>query len=90
MNGDGENESWLTGWEQECADEIEEQPDYEQSFVTETDNSHRKIWTAFQDSATAIAQLYRGRSVITRNCLFFNGLCSNRGRFCSDIFLRLY
>lgn len=61
MNGgDGDNETWLSGWEQECAHEIEEQPDYEQTFVTETDNSHRKIWTAFQDSATAIAQLYRG------------------------------
>lgn len=62
MNGDGDNETWLSGWEQECADEIEEQPDYEQSFVTETDNSHRKIWTAFQESATAIAQLYRGKA----------------------------
>lgn len=63
MNGDGDNETWLTGWEQECADEIEEQPDYEQTFVTESDNSHRKIWSAFQDSATAIAQLYRGRTI---------------------------
>lgn len=60
MNGDGDNEAWLTGWEQQCADEIEEQPDYEQTFISETDSSHRKIWTAFQDSATAIAQLYRG------------------------------
>lgn len=60
MNGDGDSESWLNGWEQQCADEIEEQPDYEQSLITESDNSHRKIWTAFQDSATAIAQLYRG------------------------------
>lgn len=62
MNGEGDGEPWLTGWEQQCADEIEEQPDYEQSLVTESDNSHRKIWTAFQDSATAIAQLYRGKS----------------------------
>lgn len=60
MNGDGDSETWLNGWEQQCADEIEEQPDYEQSLITESDNSHRKIWTAFQDSATAIAQLYRG------------------------------
>lgn len=73
MNGDGDNETWLTGWEQECADEIEEQPDYEQTFVSETDSSHRKIWTAFQDSATAIAQLYRG-SVLLRNKLFLTGV----------------
>ncbi|GJQ72450.1 hypothetical protein Trydic_g3525 [Trypoxylus dichotomus] len=58
---DGDGESWLTGWEQQCADIIEGQPDYEQSLTIEADNSHRKIWTVFQDSATAIAQLYRDR-----------------------------
>ncbi|KAI4455802.1 hypothetical protein MML48_8g00010551 [Holotrichia oblita] len=61
---DGDGESWLTGWEQQCADIIEGQPDYEQSLTIEADNSHRKIWTVFQDSATAIAQLYRERHCI--------------------------
>lgn len=61
---DGDGESWLTGWEQQCADIIEGQPDYEQSLTIEADNSHRKIWTVFQDSATAIAQLYRGKSFL--------------------------
>lgn len=89
MNGDGDNETWLTGWEQECADEIEEQPDYEQSFVTEQDSSHRKIWTAFQDSATAIAQLYRG-SAMMGDGLFLGYGCRRRGRFYSDIFLMFY
>lgn len=63
MNGGGDEETWLSGWEKQCADEIEEQPDYEQNFITESDNSHRKIWAAFQESATAIAQLYRGRMI---------------------------
>lgn len=61
---DGDGESWLTGWEQQCADIIEGQPDFEQSLTIEADNSHRKIWTVFQDSATAIAQLYRGKSFL--------------------------
>jgi hypothetical protein len=62
MNGDGDGESWLSGWEQQCADSVDEQPDYEQSLRDESENSHTRIWTAFQDSAAAIAQLYRGES----------------------------
>jgi hypothetical protein len=51
----------LSGWEQQCADSVDEQPDYEQSLRDESENSHTRIWTAFQDSAAAIAQLYRDR-----------------------------
>ncbi|XP_044252447.1 UPF0472 protein C16orf72 homolog isoform X3 [Tribolium madens] len=61
MNGDGDSESWLSGWEQQCADSVDEQPDFEQSLRDESENSHTRIWTAFQDSAAAIAQLYRDR-----------------------------
>ncbi|XP_017781587.1 PREDICTED: UPF0472 protein C16orf72 homolog isoform X2 [Nicrophorus vespilloides] len=61
MNGEGDGQSWLTGWEQQCADSIEEQPDFEQTLTLESDDSQRKIWNVFQDSATAIAQLYRDR-----------------------------
>lgn len=62
MNGDGDNESWLSSWEQQCADSVDEQPDYEQSLRDECENSHTRTWTAFQDSAAAIAQLYRGNA----------------------------
>lgn len=65
MSGDGGDEQWLSSWEQQCAESIEEQPDYEQLLITDTDNSHRKIWSAFQDSATSIAQLYRGNFFIS-------------------------
>ncbi|CAH0564500.1 unnamed protein product [Brassicogethes aeneus] len=61
MNGENEDESWLTNWEEQCANSIEEQPDYEQQLMQECDNSHTKIWNSFQDSATAVAQLYRDR-----------------------------
>ncbi|KAJ8956627.1 hypothetical protein NQ318_013981 [Aromia moschata] len=61
MNGENGDENWLSSWEQQCADALEEQPNYEQSMIGETNNSQTKIWTAFQDSATAVAQLYRDR-----------------------------
>lgn len=68
MNGESDSD-WLTGWEQQCADSIEGQPDYEQSLTMEADNSHRKIWTVFQDSATCIAQLYRGATYFAKYVL---------------------
>lgn len=61
MNSDGDGEPWLSGWEQQCAESLNEQPDYEQSHRDECENVHTRIWTAFQDSAAAIAQLYRGK-----------------------------
>lgn len=60
MNPDGE-ESWLSGWEQQCISSVEEQPDYEDILIKETDSAHRTVWATFQDSATSIAQLYRDR-----------------------------
>lgn len=60
MSGHGDGDNWLSSWEKHCIDSIEEQPNYEQLLITDTDTSHRKIWIAFQDSATSIAQLYRG------------------------------
>lgn len=62
MNPDGE-ENWLTGWEQQCISSCDEQPDYEQILIKETDSTHRTVWNTFQDSATAIAQLYRGNCI---------------------------
>lgn len=61
MSGDGNDESWLSSWEQQCSESIEEQPEYEPLLITDTNNSHGKIWSAFQDSATSVAQLYRDR-----------------------------
>lgn len=86
MNGESDSDSWLTGWEQQCADSIEGQPDYEQSLTIEADNSHRKIWTVFQDSATCIAQLYRGVIYITKilsllTRLLFNVCSFNLGPY---------
>lgn len=66
MNGEDGDENWLTGWEQQCAESIESEPDYDQRLAEENENFQRRIWTDFQDSATAIAQLYRG---LLRYCI---------------------
>lgn len=61
MNGENDEETWLTNWEKQCTNAIQEQPDYEQQLMAECDSSHTRIWNSFQDSATAVAQLYRGK-----------------------------
>ncbi|CAG9829144.1 unnamed protein product [Diabrotica balteata] len=61
MNGEGGDDNWLTGWEQQCADSLSEQPNFEQNLITESSNYQTRIWSSFQDSATAVAQLYRDR-----------------------------
>ncbi|XP_023161419.1 uncharacterized protein LOC111593072 [Drosophila hydei] len=56
----GGEESWL---EEQCHREINGQNDeYEREFVRQRDNYLSTVWGAFQDSATAVAQLYRERS----------------------------
>ncbi|EDV92386.1 UPF0472 protein C16orf72 homolog [Drosophila grimshawi] len=56
----GGEESWL---EEQCHHEINGQNDeYEREFVRQRDNNLSTVWGAFQDSATAVAQLYRERS----------------------------
>lgn len=61
MNGEDDHDNWLNSWEQQCAETIENQPDYDQSLAEENEHFQRRVWTSFQDSATAIAQLYRGK-----------------------------
>ncbi|CAH1956767.1 unnamed protein product [Acanthoscelides obtectus] len=63
MSGEGGDENWLNSWEQQCSDAMDEQPNYEQSLITECSNSQTKIWSSFQESATAVAQLYRDRDM---------------------------
>lgn len=58
----GENEdSWsIANIEEQCIEAIERQPNYETQYLTERDTSNRNIFHNFQESATSIAQLYRG------------------------------
>jgi len=60
MQQDSSEESWL---EEQCHREINAQhEEYEREYVRNRDNSLSSVWGAFQDSATAVAHLYRERS----------------------------
>lgn len=66
MNDDREREEdpildlWITNWEEQCVQHVESEPDYEGQLQRERDLVNQKVWITFQNSATAIAQLYKG------------------------------
>ncbi|XP_044006918.1 UPF0472 protein C16orf72 homolog isoform X1 [Aphidius gifuensis] len=66
MSEDREEDSlmdfWYTSWEQQCVAAIEEQPDYETQLHNQKEIFTQEIWSGFQTTASAIAQLYKDRS----------------------------
>lgn len=58
QTADGE-ESW-SFIEDECLKTINDEPDYERDLITYREYFHKRVWLLFQDSASAIAHLYRG------------------------------
>ncbi|XP_049800873.1 telomere attrition and p53 response 1 protein [Schistocerca nitens] len=67
MNEDRDREDdplldmFITNWEEQCIQHVESEPDYEGQLQREREQTHQKLWVTFQNSATAIAQLYRER-----------------------------
>lgn len=49
-------EHWFSKWERQCLAEAEQSDPNEE----ETEQSQQKLWHLFQNSATAVAQLYKG------------------------------
>ncbi|XP_037937662.1 UPF0472 protein C16orf72 homolog [Teleopsis dalmanni] len=63
MQQESSEESWL---EEQCHREINAQHDEnEREYVRHRDSSLGTVWGAFQESATAVAHLYRERSSVT-------------------------
>jgi len=52
---------WITNWEQQCIHSVETETDLEGQLQNERDLSNQKIWFLFQNSATAVAQLFKER-----------------------------
>lgn len=52
-------ENWLSRWERQCLDEDERQGLLPESGA-ETDPQRQRLWLSFQNSAGAVAQLYKG------------------------------
>ncbi|XP_057323291.1 HUWE1-associated protein modifying stress responses isoform X1 [Microplitis mediator] len=53
---------WYSNWEQQCIESIESEPDYESQLHNEKEIYSQQIWTGFQTTASAIAQLYKDRT----------------------------
>lgn len=49
-------EHWFSKWERQCLAEAERDEPVEE----DTEESQQKLWHLFQNSATAVAQLYKG------------------------------
>lgn len=50
-------EHWFSKWERQCLAEAEQMDPGEE----QADNDQDKLWHLFQNSATAVAQLYKGQ-----------------------------
>ena len=68
-------EHWFSKWERQCLAEAEQREPSEE----EADNDQDKLWHLFQNSATAVAQLYKGSS----QCFLF--ACSSSGSYTASI-----
>ncbi|KAK3092118.1 hypothetical protein FSP39_025373 [Pinctada imbricata] len=54
-------ENWLNSFEEQCLEELETEPNMEENLEAERELAEQKLWLQFQNSATAIAQLYKDR-----------------------------
>ncbi|XP_067673318.1 HUWE1-associated protein modifying stress responses-like [Haliotis asinina] len=54
-------ENWLSNFEDQCLDDLESEPNMEDRLQAEKEYAVKKLWLTFQNSATAIAQLYKDR-----------------------------
>ena len=53
-------ENWLSGFEDQCLEDFDSETKMEDTLQRETEFSLQKLFSQFQNSATAIAQLYKG------------------------------
>lgn len=54
---------WYTNWEQQCAEALEAEPDCEGLLHNEKEVYSQQMWANFQTTASAIAQLYKDRTL---------------------------
>ena len=54
---------WISNWERQCEIELENEPDLEGQVLSERDLSTQKLWHLFQNSATSVAQLFKGKPI---------------------------
>ena len=72
---------WYSNWEQQCVGAIEAEPDYESQLHNEKEIYSQQIWSGFQTTASAIAQLYKGEAFIYYPLIHFFPVDSPRQKF---------
>lgn len=51
---------WITNWERQCEIDFENEPDLGVEVQHDRDLATQKLWYLFQNSATCVAQLFKG------------------------------
>ena len=51
----------FSNWEKHCIEQLESQPEVDERLAVEKEQALQRLWNAFQNAATACAQLYKGR-----------------------------
>lgn len=64
---EGREPSFLTPLEEQFIQESEAGEDLDQQLLREREIAAHRLWVAFQDSATAVAHLFRGMYVANNN-----------------------
>ncbi|KAJ8318149.1 hypothetical protein KUTeg_003240 [Tegillarca granosa] len=54
-------ENWFNSFEEECLLELDQEPNMEETLQAQREYLYQKLWLQFQNSATAIAQLYKDK-----------------------------
>jgi len=65
-DSDCQGDGWLSSWEKKCVDEWEkEAAALEERLQVENEKISQKTWQSFQNSATAVSRLFKGRMPLT-------------------------
>lgn len=64
---EGRESSYLSPLEEEFLQDFEANEDIDQQLLSEKEVAAHKLWVAFQDSATAVAHLFKGK---TNECYY--------------------
>lgn len=76
MSEDREDESlvdlYISNWEQQCISQLESEQDLEGQLTVEKELVNNNIWCSFQNTATAIAQLYKGLHILFYGIILMN------------------
>ncbi|XP_070580063.1 HUWE1-associated protein modifying stress responses-like [Ptychodera flava] len=58
---DSVGDLWVSNWEQQCIEQLESEPNFDDRLSADREETSQKLWLSFQNSATAVAQLYKDR-----------------------------